>query len=237
MSAIFWKEMKSYFYSPIAYVLIGLLTIASSILFYVINLLSGTGDVGWIFANGLFIFVMIIFISILTMKILAEDRKNGTEVLLITSPQSIASIVIGKYLASLSVFLVLVCITFIYPIVAVAFGGQITPVTISGYIGFILIGAAFVSIGVFASSLSENQIISVIISFVIMLIMWLIGAVGTAFGGTLSKILGWISLTTKYDDFNKGVISLSAVIYYLSFIAVFLFITIRVIEKRRWSQG
>lgn len=237
MSAIFLKEIKSYFYSPIAYVLIGLLTIASSILFYAINLVNLVGDIGWIFANGLFIFVMIIFISILTMKILAEDRKNGTEVLLITSPQSIASIVIGKYFASLSVFLIMVCMTFVYPIVISIFGGHITAVTITGYIGFILIGAAFVSIGVFASSLSENQIISVIISFVIMLVMWLIGAVGPVFGGTLSKILGWLSLTSRYDEFNQGILGLSTVVYYLSFIAVFLFLTIRVIEKRRWSQG
>lgn len=237
MAAIYWKEIKSYFYSPIAYVLIGLLTVVSSLLFYVINLTQGYGDTNWIFTFWIYLIVMMIFISVITMKSLADERKNGTEVLLISSPQSITSIVVGKYLAAFTVFLCMVCLTLVYPIVTSAFGGFVTTVTLSGYVGYILLGGTFVAIGIFASSLTENQIISVIISFVGMLLMWLLGMLATSFGGILSKIFSAISLTSRYDDFGKGIISLDSVVYYLSFIAVFLFLTIRVIEKRRWSQG
>lgn len=234
MSAIFWKEVKSYFYSPMAYILIGLFILLTSI-FFIPNLVYGSGDFSYSIANMGFILLFIV--PVLTMRILAEDRKNGTEVLLITSPASIASIVVGKYLAACFVFGVLTVLTFIYPIVLLSFGATFTVQLIGGYIGFILLGATFISVGVFASSLTENQIISVIISFVSLLIMWLAGELSTMIGGFASKILDWFSLMSRYEDFSRGILGLSPVVYYLSFIAVFLFLTIRVIEKRRWSQG
>lgn len=235
MSAIFWKEVKSYFYSPIAYVLIGLFIVLTSIFFTFGNLLSMSGNFNGVLSNAIVFLVFII--PILTMKIMAEDRKNGTEVLLITSPASLTSIVVGKFLASYFVYLVLTGITFIYPIVLVAFGGQITPSMIGGYIGFLLLGAAFVSVGVFASSLTESQVIAAIIGIVSLFIMYIAGSISSSIGGTVGKILDWFSLLNRYDDFSKGILSLSPVIYYLSFVAVFLFLTVRIIEKRRWSQG
>jgi len=236
MAAIFWKEVKSYFYSPMAYILIGLFILLTSIFFYP-NLLypSQGGDFTYNLSNMGFILLFIV--PILTMRILAEDRKNGTEVLLITSPVSIMSMVVGKFLAVCFVFLIMTALTFVYPIILLAFGGTFTVQLIGGYIGFILLGATFISIGVFASSLTENQIIAVVISFVSLLIMWLAGSLSTMVGGFASKVLGWFSLMTRYEDFSRGLLGLSPVVYYLSFIAVFLFLTIRVIEKRRWSQG
>ncbi len=234
MSAIFWKEVKSYFYSPMAYILIGLFMLLTSI-FYYPNLLYGSGDFNSVLSTMGFILLFII--PVLTMRILAEDRKNGTEVLLITSPASIYSIVIGKYLASFFVFAVLTALSFIYPIILLAFGGTFTIQLVGGYIGFLLLGATFIAIGVFASSLTENQVVAVVISFVSLLIMWLAGSLSSIVGGVGSKILGWFSLTTRYEDFNRGILGLSPVVYYLSFVAVFLFLTVRVIEKRRWSQG
>lgn len=234
MAAIFWKEVKSYFYSPMAYILIGLFILLTSIFFYP-NLAYGYGN----FTDNLsnMGFILLFIVPVLTMRILAEDRKNGTEVLLITSPVSIWSMVAGKFLAVCFVFLVMTALTFVYPIVLLAFGGTFTVQLVGGYIGFILLGATFISVGVFASSLTENQIIAVVISFVSLLIMWLAGSLGTMVGGFISKVLGWFSLMTRYEDFSRGILGLSPVVYYLSFIAVFLFLTIRVIEKRRWSQG
>jgi len=234
MSAIFWKEVKSYFYSPMAYILIGLFILLTSVFFYP-NLVYSMGDFTGNLSNMGFILLFIV--PILTMRILAEDRKNGTEVLLITSPASITSMVVGKFLAACSVFLLMIVLTFIYPIVLLAFGGTFTVQLVGGYVGFILLGATFISVGVFASSLTENQIVAVVISFVSLLIMWLAGSLSTMFGGILSKVLGWFSLMTRFEDFSRGILGLSSIIYYLSFIAVFLFLTIRVIEKRRWSQG
>jgi len=235
MAAIFWKEVKSYFYSPIAYVLIGLFTILTSIFFTFGNLFSQNANLNGILSNSIYFLSFIL--PILTMKIIAEDKKNGTDVLLFTSPVSLASVVIGKFLASYFVFLVLTGISFVYPIVILAFGGQITPVMVCGYLGFLLLGAAFISVGVFASSLTESQVVAAIIGIVSLFIMIMAGGISTAVGGTIGKILGWFSLLTRYDDFNNGILNLSPIIYYLSFIVVFLFLTVRVIEKRRWSQG
>ena len=234
MAAIFWKEVKSYFYSPMAYILIGLFILLTSIFFYP-NLMYLSGSFNGVLSTMGFILLFII--PILTMRILAEDRKNGTEVLLITSPASITSIVLGKYLATCFVFLVMTVLTFIYPVILLAFGATFTSQLIGGYIGFLLLGATFISIGIFASSLTENQIIAVVISFVSLLVMWLADSLGSMIGGVASKILNWFSLMSRYEDFNNGILGLSPVVYYLSFIAVFLFLTVRVIEKRRWSQG
>ena len=234
MKAIFWKEVKSYFYSPMAYILIGLFLLLTS-LFFSQYLQVGYGDFNGILS--VMGFILIVIVPILTMRILAEDRKNGTEVLLITSPSSIASIVIGKFLAVYFVFLVMTVLTFIFPITQLAFGARFTPQLVGGYIGFLLLGATYISIGVFASSLTENQVVAVIISYATLLIMWLADGLAGAVGGFGAKVLSWISILSRYKDFNRGILGLSPVVYYLSFTAVFLFLTIRVIEKRRWSQG
>jgi ABC-2 type transport system permease protein len=235
MFAIFKKEVRSYFYSPIAYVLIGLFVLLVSVFFYLGNIQGQSAD----FAGSLSTvgFILIFIIPILTMRVLTEDRKNGTEVLLITSPVSLTNIVVGKFLALLFVFLIMICITFIYPIIIFAFGKPPVAPLITSYIGLILLGAAFIALGVFASSLTENQIISVVISFVCLLFIQLIDSVSSAVGGIVSTILHWFSLQSRYSDFTAGQLSLASIVYFLSFIAVFLFLTIRVIEKRRWSQG
>ncbi len=234
MKAIFWKEVKSYFYSPMAYILIGLFLLLTS-LFFNQYLQVGYGDFNGILS--LMGFILIVIVPILTMRILAEDRKNGTEVLLITSPSSITSIVIGKFLAVYFVFLVMTVLTFIFPITQLAFGAKFTSQLVGGYIGFLLLGATYIAIGIFASSLTENQVVAVIISYASLLIMWLADGLSSAVGGIGAKVLSWISILSRYEDFNRGILGLSPVIYYLSFVAVFLFLTVRVIEKRRWSQG
>ncbi|HOJ10514.1 MAG TPA: ABC-2 transporter permease [Clostridiales bacterium] len=233
MRAVFWKEVKSYFYSPIAYVLIGMFTLISSIMFWP-NLLSGYGEFnGNLGSMG---YILIFLVPILTMRIIAEDRKNGTEVLLLTSPINLGGVVLGKYFAALSVFLMMILVSFIYPIILVIFGASITPQIVGGYAGLILLGASFISVGIFASSLTENQVIASIISFVALLIIWIADGIGGMVGGFTAKILYWFSLLSRYEDFNRGILSLSAVVYYLSFISVFLFVTIMIIERRRWSQ-
>jgi len=238
MLAIFKRELKSYFYSPIAYVLIGFFILLSSV-FFLPNLTEGNT---WFTGNLSTMAVFLVFIvPILTMRILAEDRKNGTEVLLITSPTNLTNIVLGKYFAAFSVFLVMTCITFAYPVILMIFGNPPMPQIIGGYIGFIFLGAAFIAVGLFASSLTENQVIAAVVGFVGLLIMWVMDGVSNMFAnvlwGKLSMILDWFSLLSRYQDFSAGILNLGPIMYYVSFSAVFLFLTIRVIEKRRWSQG
>lgn len=234
MYAIFKKEFKSYFNSPTAYVMMGLFILVSSIIFQ-INLLSGSADFNFNFQY--MSLILIIIIPILTMKILADERKSGTEVLLITSPTSISSMVLGKYLAAFAVFLIMTVITAIYPIILIVFGQPSIPEIIGGYIGFILLGASFLAFGIFASSLTESQIIAGVVGVVGLLLMWLLQGIAPGLGGIWAKVLNWFSLFSRTQDFYSGILSLAPVVYYLSFAAVFVFLTIRVIEKRRWSKG
>lgn len=234
MYSIFKKEFKSYFNSPTAYVVIGLFMLMSSIVFY-INLVSQTAE--YSFNLNYMSLMLILIIPILTMKILADERKSGTEVLLITSPTSLSKIVVGKYLAAFAVFMVMTVITFIYPIILLAFGSPTFSEIIGGYVGFILLGASFIAFGVFASSLTESQIIAAIVSVVGLLIMWLLQGIAPGVGGVGAKILSWFSLYSRSEDFYSGILSLAPVVYYISFSAVFVFLAIRVIEKRRWSKG
>ncbi len=235
MLAIFKREVRAYFYSPIAYVLIGFFIVLSSIFFLLGNLGYQSAD----FNSNLSTmgFLLLFIVPILTMRSIAEDRKNGTEVLLVTSPVGLSGIVVGKYLAAFFVFLVMTVITFIYPIILFIFGSPALPALVGGYVGFILLGAAFISVGVFVSSLTENQVVAAVASFVFLLVTWIIQPLAGYVGGIGAKVLNWFSLTSRYDNFNRGIFELDPVVYYISFVAVFLFLTIRVMEKRRWSQG
>lgn len=234
MFSIFKKEFKSYFTSPTAYVLIGMFILFSSILFY-INLISQTAD--FRFNLNYMSIILIIIIPILTMKILADERKSGTEVLLITSPTSLTSIVVGKYLAAFCVFLLMIVITLVYPIILAILGEPAISEIIGGYVGLILLGAAFLAFGVFASSITESQIIAAIVSVVGLLLMWLLQGIAPGLGGMTAKVLNWFSLFSRTEDFYTGMLSLAPTVYYLSFSAIFVFLAIRVIEKRRWSKG
>lgn len=228
------KEISTYFKSPIAYVLIGLFMLMISILFYT-PFSVGQGDFMPVLENmGFF---LIFLVPIMTMRILAEDRKNGTEVLLLTSPTSLTKIVIGKFLAMYFVFMVITVLSMIYPMINLAFGGVLTVQLVGGYIGFMLLGASFVAIGVFASAVTENQIVAAIISFVALLMMWMADAFSTEIGGIVGSIMGWLSLLSRYNVFTKGILGLPEIAYLLLFTALFIFLTIRVIERRRWIQG
>ncbi|MFO7635778.1 MAG: ABC transporter permease [Clostridia bacterium] len=228
------KEIAGYFKSPIAYVLIGFFILLVS-LFYIPFLNAGSGD--FITVVNDMGFFLVFIVPILTMRILAEDRKNGTEVLLLTSPTSLFKIVMGKFLAAYSVFLVIAAISMIYPVINLFFGGVFTVQLVGGYIGFLLLGAAFVAVGVFASAITENQIIAAIISFVILLLMWVASTFSSMVGGVMGTVLEWISLLSRYQVFTMGILSLTQVIYFISFIFLFIFLTVRVIERRRWVQG
>lgn len=228
------KEISTYFKSPIAYVLIGLFMLMISILFYT-PFSVGSGDFMPVLENmGFF---LIFLVPIMTMRILAEDRKNGTEVLLLTSPTSLTKIVVGKFLAMYFVFMVITILSMIYPMIILAFGGLLTVQLVGGYIGFMLLGASFVAIGVFASAVTENQIVAAIISFVALLLMWMADAFSTEIGGIVGQIMGWLSLLSRYNVFTKGILGLPEIAYLLLFTALFIFLTIRVIERRRWIQG
>lgn len=140
-------------------------------------------------------------------------------------------------MATFTVFLVIVVISFIYPLIVVIFEGVITIQLVGAYIGFILLGAAFCAVGVFSSSLTENQIIAAVISLVIMFAMWIADQYAATVGGVLGGIMEWISVLSRYKVFTDGLLTLENIVFFLSFTALMLYLTVRVIERRRWVQG
>lgn len=235
MTAIFKRDFRSYYNSPIAYVLTGLFMVVLS-LYYMSSLESGVASFSSNFI-GAMSYMLIFIVPLLTMRVFTEDRRNGTEVLLLTSPNRITSIVVGKFLASFCVFLVMIAVSLVFPIILMIYGKPDVPVMLSAYLGLILYGAVYISIGVFASSLTENQIVSAIITFVILFALMAIDYISYLTGGILAKIFTWLSLTTRYNDFTTGVLDFTSIIFMLSFTVVFIYLTVRVIEKKRWSQG
>lgn len=235
MSAIYKRELKSYFTSPIGYVFLTVYMAFSGILFYALNIYQGTANFVYYFSS-ISSFPLIIFISILTMKLLTEERKNKTDQLLLTSPVSLTGIVVGKFFAAFTVFALSVSVVIIY-IVFMAFYAELDLLAILGNIlGLMLLGGLFISIGLFASSLTENQIIAAILSFFIMLALNLIDIVSTAFPvQAVSDVINYISIYNRYNEFALGILNFANIIFFLSIISLFLFLTVRVIEKRRWN--
>ena len=171
------------------------------------------------------------------MKSMAEDKKNGTEVLLLTSPARITEIVMGKFLALYCVFLIMTGFTLIFPIILTVFGDPDLALIFSSYLGFVLYGAVFVAVGLFASSLTENQIVAAIIGFVGLFALYTIRYLASYFSGFLYDVFTWLSIADRYNDFMNGIIDISSVIFMISLAAIFIYLTVRVVERKRWSQG
>lgn len=234
MFAIMKRDFRSYFNSPIAYVLIGLFMLLLGLFF---NSMIGYGsDIMSQFVSTMSSLLLFI-VPILTMRSMAEDKKNGTEVLLLTSPVRVTEIVLGKFLAAFSVFLVMTGVTLIFPLITIVAGKPDIALILSSYFGYILLGAIFISLGIFASSLTENQIIASIISLVSIFLIQNIDYLASFFSGFLNKAFLWLSVKDRYEDFSIGIIDLTSIIFMICYAAVFLILTVRIIERKRWSQG
>jgi len=235
MRTIYGKEMRSYFNSPVTYTMIGLFLLLISIFFYYGNLLGQSANFGGTLQSGEFF--LIFFAPIITMKLLADEKKNKTEILLLTSPTSSASIILGKFFAALSVFGIMLAITFIYPIILSFFGTISMPGLIGSYIGFLFLGVLFIAIGLFASSLSESQVLSAVVGIVSLMILWFIGQFGRNAGGFTAQVLTWISPTYRFESFSSGLIRISEIVYFITIPALIVYITIVNTERKRWKQG
>jgi ABC-2 type transport system permease protein len=182
-------------------------------------------------------FLLAFILPILTMRTFAEERKNGTDILLMTSPVSVGGIVLGKYFASLTVFLVMTVVTFIYPILISVYGNLNVMPMISCYIGYVLIGAFFVAFGVFTSSLTKSQVISAVTGIGTLILVWFVNQYSYLFKGHLLAFANWISFFFRFREFVQGLFSSRDLVFFFSLTGLFLLLTMIVIEKRRWSQG
>lgn len=233
MRAILRRELKSYFLSPIGYVCVGAILFLFGLFYYTVMQMGSSYYISSVFST-MFNWNMII-IPIITMRTFSEERKNKTDQALITAPISVTGIVWGKFLAALGVFFIAMTIGLIPAIVVGAFGDPSWGLIFGNYLGSLLYGAAMVSIGVFLSSLTESQIVAAIATFGVSVFLMVIDSVASSAGAFVVKLVSWISFSSRYTPFTQGIFDLTSVVFYLSVVVIFNFITARRLESRRWS--
>ena len=231
--AIARREVGAYFVSPIAYVVTAAFLFITGILFERILFYSREATLRYLFQN--LVFLLIFVAPFLSMRLLAEEQRSGTLELLLTSPVRDWEVVLGKFLAVLALFGVMVALTLLYPLILLVFGDPDVGPILSGYLGVLLVGSSALAIGVFTSSLSQNQIVSAVLSIGILLFLWLAGPFAQAFGPPISTFLNYLSLLDHFPDLAKGVVDSKDVVYYLSVTAAGLFLATRSLEARRWK--
>ncbi len=231
--AIFKKELRAYFLSPVAYAVAGVFLLLSGYFFSVIMLTTRTAEMRAAFGN--MSIVLIFVVPLLTMRLLAEEVRQGTAELLLTCPLRSTHIILGKYLASLVLYLAMLAMTGIYPWVLLRFGNPDPGPIISGYLGIFLLGASFLAVGLFASSVTDSNIVAAMVAFGLLLLLWVLGWAGEALGGRLGDVLTSLALFERLNDFRKGIIDSSNCLHYLSYIVGFLFLAGLGLERRRWG--
>jgi ABC-2 type transport system permease protein len=178
--------------------------------------------------------IMLLMMPILTMRLFAEEKKSGTIELLLTYPVRDGEVLFGKYLAALTVFAGMLALTLVYPLLVAWTARLEWGPLVTGYLGLLLQGAAFIAVGILVSSLTENQIVAAVATFGTLLIFWVISWATDAAGPTFGRILTHLSLTEHFESFAKGVIETKDVIYYVNLTILSLFLTMRSLESKRW---
>jgi ABC-2 type transport system permease protein len=249
--AIAHKEIKSYFASPIAYILIGF----SAILFgwFFINLLyyfdrmsmqAGMGfggpqsvNVNEMLIGPLFLNVSVILLftlPLITMRTYAEEKRTGTIELLLTAPLTDFQIVMGKFLGSFVLYAAMLGVSVVHIALLFAFGNPEWRPVVTGYLGLLLMGGCFLSLGLFVSSLTRNQIIAGMVTFSVFLLFWVINWIATFLGPTMQNVVNYLSITEHLNDFTRGVLDTKHFVYYVTFIGFSLFLTVRAVDSERW---
>ncbi len=249
---IFKKEMRLYFTSPVAYVVLTIFLLIAGYFFYNIfaffTLASMQSAMNPAMARDMNVtdsvlrplfsnisVILLLLMPLITMRLFAEERRSGTIELLLTYPVRDGAVLVGKYLAALALYALMLALTLLYPAIVVYFARLEWGPLMTGYVGLLLMGATFIAVGVFASSLTENQIVASITTFGILLIMWIIGWSADSVGGPWGKVLQHLSILERNDNFAKGVLDTKDIVYYVNFIALALLLTLRSLEARRWK--
>jgi ABC-2 type transport system permease protein len=234
MNAIYKKELRSYFSSPIGYVCIAALAALYGFLYYQVMLSGSSSYVSSVYST-LFTFGMMV-IPIITMKSFSEERKNKTDQALLTAPVSVTSIVLGKFLGAFTVYGIATVIGLIPAFVMAAFSTPPWGILFGNFIATLFYGAAMISIGIFISSLTTSQVIAAIGTYVIAVLLMVMNNLASALSGTwFETFVNWISFTERYTIFTQGTFSVSSCVFFLSVVAIFIFLTARKIESIRWN--
>lgn len=234
MFAIYKRELKAYFISPIGYLFVGNFLAVSGLLFSICTLQQQeSSSVSNYFRYLIYAFA--ILLPLLTMKSLSEERKTKSEQLLMTSPVSISGMIMGKYFASLTVFTAVLLCNSLNFLLLEKFGDPNGRLIVSNLICLFFIGALFLAVGMFFSSLTEDPLVSAIGSMDAIFVMLAVNFLSDITIPWLKKIVDFISVLSRYEPFTYGILDITSIIYYVSIAAVFIFFTVRVYERRRWA--
>jgi ABC-2 type transport system permease protein len=247
--AIAQKELRSYFASPIAYVIIGLFALLFSRFFYAYLMLfvrqsSGMSQFGggsnninqdmirYVLMNTA---VIILFVMpMITMRTYAEEKRSGTIELLLTSPLTDLEIILGKFFGAMALYAAMLGVTMLYVGLLFVYGSPEWRPVVAGYLGLLLMGGCFISVGLLISSVTKNQIVAGVITFAVFLMLWIINWSADQSGPTMRAVLNHLSIIDHFDDFARGIIDTKHLVYYLSFITFGLFLTAKSVDSERW---
>ncbi|MFQ5839664.1 MAG: ABC transporter permease [Candidatus Methylomirabilales bacterium] len=250
--AVFKKEIRSYFFSPVAYAIWTVFLLILGYFFYSIvwyfSLVSLQASANPALAQGLNVtdgilrplfgnvsVVMLFLVPLFTMRLFAEERKQGSLELLMTYPVRDGEILLGKFFAAVALVAVLLSPTLIYVGLLAAYTRPEFGPTVTAYLGVILLATAFIAVGLLISSLTENQIVAAVWTFGILLLLWVLNWIGTLGEGAGARMLQHLSLLNHLDSFNRGILDSRDLVFYLNFTLVFLFLTLKSLEIRRWK--
>ena len=247
--AIAQKELNSYFASPIAYIIIGFFALVFGYFFFVsinffmlASLQMGMPGQGQVNVNTMAIrpllqnvsVVALFVLPLITMRTYAEEKRSGTIELLLTSPLTDTQIILGKFFGAVGLYGLMLAVTWIHIGILFLYGNPEWKPIVSGYLGLLLMGASFISIGLLISSLTKNQIVAGMATFAVLLLLWTLSWMADSAGPMMRTVLTALSITDRFDDFSKGVIAVNHLVYYLSFITFGLFLTAKSVDSERW---
>ena len=247
--AIAHKELKSYFSTPIAYIVIGFFALLFGYFFYAMLVIfnqqslqfggeGGAMDINQQLIRPLFLNASVILLFVLpliTMRTYSEEKRSGTIELLLTSPLSDFEIIIGKFLGAMTLYAAMLGITLIHVALLFSYGNPEWKVVVTGYAGLLLMGGCFISVGLLISSMTKNQIVSGMVTFAVFLLLWVINWIASFTGPTTQSVLNYLSITDHFDDFTRGILDTKHLIYYFSVMSFGLFLTSRSVDTERWK--
>jgi ABC-2 type transport system permease protein len=246
--AIAQKELRSYFSSPIGYVIVGLFALLFGWFFYAYlsifvrnseQMMMGgqTPNLNQHLVRGVLLnsAVIVLFVMpMITMRTYSEEKRSGTIELLLTSPLSDAQIILGKFFGAMGLYAAMLGVTLLYMLILFWYGDPEWKPIAAGYLGLLLLGGCFVSMGLLVSSLTKNQIVAGVATFALFLFLWVINWIGETAGPTTREVVTYLSITEHFDDFARGIIDTKHLVYYLSFITFGLFLTAKSVDSERW---
>lgn len=235
MLAVFRRELRSFFTNPIGYVVLAALFGISGFFFYTYNLYGASADLSGVYSD--LFSVVLLALPFLTMRLFSEEKRQKTDQALFTAPTGLTGIVLGKYFATVVLYAIGLAMTLVFAIIIAL---QTTPawLTIAGnFLGLLLLGGVIIAIGIFISALTESQIVAAIGTLAVSLVLMCIDLLGAMFStiSWITDITSFLSLTGRYADFTAGLIQYDNVFFFLSVQALFLFLTVRVLDSKRWN--